>query len=766
MATYDTFSLLKHLQPVTIERLFASIRGLIEQPSEEYPRIEFSTLLVNLEELARRWHVCLSTDHPQKEALLITKTHDVLQMIQTIHDSSCDCVQLARQLLKNYDGDFTLDESFTKWNRYEQASFIFLTDQKFWSRWSNLVVINDCNRKRKCIKYPNLPLKKPTQKRLDIKRIEETIVDFFRSFKSCRSCSIQTYRLGPNYHYFATLQEKPVVLEIDNPEKDSFVPTRVVLPFRFIFSYNEEEGTFSLYGVDDIFDCNRLASVLVRELIGYVGELTREPKPVYNLSPLKDRSFLFNIDASDGVEEIIFKNVTIRLIDDPNTLISFSNAENGVFHCIDQYLSANKRKIENIEIVQATILFRMRPEFSTFRHVTLELSLTGDNLSEKTEAQARMLKKYIRRWKLLLLGDQLDTTLIGELIKFSFSEKPIMNYQYRESLPSVVRFGLLEWGFLKPARSASSVQIGDTSFNVEFLRRASGDDIVPVVISQNGSINEIEDEDVERYWVDYSPMAELLHNELECKGQVRMELDNKVWWLGTRGQEGRNIYFVRNWAGFQDVGDFLKGVKDSSLVIYMSNRPDHVRIGNKSSDIAQVASDLQNQYYDINGLVEYSDSQGFLVSAEPIWENIKTMYAKRPVKRRVRTPGKRDQNRELVESIVWRTGIGLVDQLKRYMDGDDLSPVEFEGLTKIYGHRKKDILSKWFTPLKDYELSRVFADWNDKEKCPFGVIYMELFNILFPPPKDQYDILEAREERVSYLYNFYPELLRKLRKAR
>ena len=179
-----------------------------------------------------------------------------------------------------------------------------------------------------------------------------------------------------------------------------------------------------------------------------------------------------------------------------------------------------------------------------------------------------------------------------------------------------------------------------------------------------------------------------------------------------------------------------------------------------------MVSDLQNQYYDINGLVEHSDSHGFFVSAEPIWENIKTMYAKRPVKRRVRTPGKRDNNRELVENFVWRTGIGLVDQLKRHMDGYDLPPNEYEALTENFGYRKKDILSKWFPSLKDYELSRVFADWNDKEKCPFGVIYMELYNIVFPPPKDQYDIREAREERVAYLYNFYPELLRKLRKAR
>ena len=763
MATYNTISLIKHLRPESLKELFAPIAKLLEQPSDEFPKVEFSRLLEDLDEFGQRWHVCLSMDHAPNVAKHVEGIHDALQSFQTIHESSCDGVQIAKRLSES-DGSIILDEDFGKWNRYEQALYIFLLNKKFWVKWSNLVVISDCNRKKACIRYPNLPLKMPTQKKSDLMTMENISVEFFKLIKGCRSCVIQTYKLGPNYHYFATLQEKPVVLEIDNPEKDKFEPTRVVLPYRFVFSFNEEEGVFSLYGVDGVSDCNALASLLLRVLIGYNGELKREPKPIYNLSPLKDRSTLYDIDGSDGIEEVVFKSVTIRPIDDPKSLITFCNGEDGVFYCIDRYLDENHLKMKNIEFVHVTVLFRMRPEFTEFRQATFELSLTGDNLSEKTDAQVKMLKKYIRRWNLLLSGDQLDTSLPGELVKFSFSETPIMSYQYREMLPSAVRYGLMEWGFLKRTQNASSIQIGNSAFNVEYFRKASGDDLAPVVIGQNGDIEDIEDEDIERYRVDYSPLAALLHDELECKGQVKMELNNKVWWLGTRGQEGRNIYFVRNWCGFTDVGDFLKGVKDSSLVIYIGDRPEHIRIGNRSSEMPSTSSDLQNQYYDINGLVEYSDKLGFLVSAEPIWENLKTMYAKRPVKRRVKAPGKQDQIQEKVESYLWEHGIALVNLIKRNMDGDELKDTEIKCLTGVFVHKKRDFCKK--VSIEDYQLSRVIDRWDDEKECPFGPIYKELFFILVPPLKDCYNVLEAREERVSYLYNFYPELLRKLRNAR
>ena len=763
MATYDTISLIKHLQPLTIEKLFAPIRKLLEQPTDEYPNIEFRHLLEDIDELGRRWHICLSIDHAPKEAGLISKIHDALQSFQTIRDSSCDGIQIAKRLSETEES-MNLDEDFGKWNRYEQAAYIYLSNKKFWDKWSNLVIISDCSRKKTCIKYPNLPLKMPTQKKSDLKAMETVAVDFFRLIKGSRSCNIQTYRLGPNYHYFATLQEKPIVLEIDNPEKDKFEPTRVVLPYRFVFSFNEEEGVFSLYGVDGVSDSNTLASLLLKVLIGYNGELLREPKPIYNLSPLKDRSFLFDIDGSDGIEDVIFKSVTVRPIDDPKSQITFCNGEDGVFHCIDRYLDEKELKMENIEFVRAVVLFRMRPEFTAFRQATFDLSLTGDNLSEKTDAQAKLLRKYIRRWKLRLAGEQLNTTLITELIKFSSGEKPIMSYQYREMLPSAVRYGLMEWGFLKRTQNAASIQIGDSAFKVEYFQKASGDDLAPVVIGQNGDVEEIEDEDIERYLVDYSALAALLHDELECRGQARMELDNKVWWLGTKGQEGRNIYFVRNWHGFQDVRNFLRGVKDSSIVIYIGDRPEHIRIGNRSSETPGAASDLQNQYYDINGLVDYSDTQGFFVSAEPIWENLKTMYARRPVKRRVKAPGKQDQIQEAVESYVWQHGIALVDLIKRNIEGDDLNETETKCLTAVFGYTNRDFCKK--VSIEDYQLSRVKEKWDDSKECPFGVIYKELFNILIPPQKDRFNILEAREERVSFLHNYYPELLRKLRDIR
>ena len=133
MATYDTISLIKHLQPLTIEKLFAPIRKLLEQPSDEYPNIEFHHLLEDIDELGRRWHICLSTDHTPKEAGLISKIHDALQSFQTIRDSSCDGIQIAKRLSETEES-MNLDEDFGKWNRYEQAAYIYLSNKKFWDK--------------------------------------------------------------------------------------------------------------------------------------------------------------------------------------------------------------------------------------------------------------------------------------------------------------------------------------------------------------------------------------------------------------------------------------------------------------------------------------------------------------------------------------------------------------------------------------------------------------------------------------------------------
>ena len=78
--------------------------------------------------------------------------------------------------------------------------------------------------------------------------------------------------------------------------------------------------------------------------------------------------------------------------------------------------------------------------------------------------------------------------------------------------------------------------------------------------------------------------------------------------------------------------------------------------------------------------------RAFFVSAEPIWENLKTMFARRPVKRRVKTPGKQEQIQETVERYVWQHGITLVDLIKRYIDGDDLNETETKCLTAVFGY--------------------------------------------------------------------------------
>lgn len=765
MATYDTMTILKHLNPATIEELFAPVREHVEQPTPEYARSELSSLKDDAEGFTKRWNACLGVDYPDRKSLLhVSKLHDVLQTIHNIRESSCDSGTLAIELAEGGREEIILPDEFADWNRYEQAAYIYLHHKDFWERWSNLVIAQDCSRKKKCIRYPGLPKTKPSQEDADIEAMQDDLVKFFKEEKKCRSCKISDYNRTYDYYYFARLQEKPTVLEVDDPKKDSFEPTRVILPFKLIFSYNEEEGVFSIYGDIDAAESKELAEMLVHHLVKYDGQLEREPKATYDLSNLKDRNFAFQTDESDGVEEVMVKSLTIKPLDDPESEMTYRNKSAGAYRVIENF--ANQRRIhkDSIEVTRATIHFRMSRDFKSFRHVSLELGLSTDDLLTKTERQRELLKKYIARWGFKCEEADDTFTMMEVLTSFSSAEKPTMDQDFRNRLPLYIKCGLAQWNFLKPAKNAKSIAAGGERQEVHLLPDDEGG-VIPSIIGQSGTVYQADEYDTQRYMVDFTPLAVLLHEQLECKGQLKAELDNKVWLIGHRGQEARNIYLVRNWHGFQDVQDFLAGVKDNSLVIYLGEKPDFIRIGKSSSENPATASEIQCQYYAVSDIVDYSEKEGFSVDAKPIWENIKTMFARRPAKTHTKGPGSQSKAQEKAEEFVWtKIGKVMLDIAQYAEDGDELNNSQIDCLRLVC--RTKSEFCKW-AGIKNYELTRVLGAWGDEKENPYGVVYRGLFDILVPPNRvNAGDLVGTRIQQLNDLYHSMPQKIKNLRELR
>ena len=163
--------------------------------------------------------------------------------------------------------------------------------------------------------------------------------------------------------------------------------------------------------------------------------------------------------------------------------------------------------------------------------------------------------------------------------------------------------------------------------------------------------------------------------------------------------------------------------------------------------------------------MDYSEKEGFSVDAKPIWENIKTMFARRPVRTRAKKPGVLKEAQEDVEDFVWtKIGKVLLAIAQHAEDGDELKDSETRCLKIIY--RTKGEFCR-AVGIANYELTRILEAWEDDKENPYGVVYRGLFDILVPPKKDKTgDLVGTRIQQLNDLYHSMPQKIKNLRDLR
>lgn len=153
------------------------------------------------------------------------------------------------------------------------------------------------------------------------------------------------------------------------------------------------------------------------------------------------------------------------------------------------------------------------------------------------------------------------------------------------------------------------------------------------------------------------------------------------------------------------------------------------------------------------------------MDAKPIWENIKTMFARRPVRTRAKKPGVLKEAQEDVEDFVWtKIGKVLLAIAQHAEDGDELKDSETRCLKIIY--RTKGEFCR-AVGIANYELTRILEAWEDDKENPYGVVYRGLFDILVPPKKDKTgDLVGTRIQQLNDLYHSMPQKIKNLRDLR
>lgn len=147
----------------------------------------------------------------------------------------------------------------------------------------------------------------------DIKQLEKAISDFFhKSEGRGRNCKVEPYRRHNKEYFFAYPEDfgQSGVEWVSDSLK-----TRARHPaFEIIFVYTEEEGSLDIYAPKNTKAVPELQKLFAKTILKL--ETLKDgtiDKRVYDLEPLADSDFGFQIEPEDGVESIVVTKLRLKL---------------------------------------------------------------------------------------------------------------------------------------------------------------------------------------------------------------------------------------------------------------------------------------------------------------------------------------------------------------------------------------------------------------------------------------------------------------------
>ncbi|MGI6353991.1 MAG: hypothetical protein GX937_00705 [Lentisphaerae bacterium] len=553
---------------------------------------------------------------------------------------------------------------------------------------------------------------------------------------------------------------KEVTAAAETSQGFDFVP--LVHPFRIIFAY-DEQGQFSIYGelVKSYFDI--LAKKLVKALVGYDGMFERAPKNAYCLDGLKDRNFDFKIESADSIESITVTSLTLCPVDDEHTRVSIANRRDDIYDRLEQYLNRERLDNDSIDLLRATLSFKMRDGFRAFRAFSFDISLNSCGTKSLEDGQRELGEKYIRK---LAFARFPDITL-SSILKAAKADIPVIsNRSFGCITPQMLR-NMLDFGLIVETGEATQIRDGDATYDVVPLTNENGES-VSGYMDATGNSHLIVPLELKQYRVVFDPIVQCIQDELNCKGDAAEVLPDRVWHLGSAGSEHRNVYLVRNWNCDADVRAKIKLANPGSLVFYLGRCPEVVEIGPCRSDAKEDAQRLEAQFYCVDTLIEYTQEAGYVFRAEIVRQKLKSMLDAFGAKscRNKRRPGKQETYQNKLETRIWLWIDARLKAAKSVTDytGEPDPDINSAWLSHEYLTQKQVCDQEGIDDPKAF--TRAKDAWK-KDLTGFGQFFNKVTErfIVRQPRKDKAN--DGREaERLNDFYQENREIINELRRQR
>lgn len=232
---------------------------------------------------------------------------------QDIHAMACEGGMAALIDEAAFHGDDSFVESISAIDGlHAKAMWAFLEKHPFW-RGATLFLHADNVSSSYWKKRNDFPPVPPDVEDNAIKALADSIRAYFRNTEGRgRNCKVEPYRRHNKEYFFAYPEDfgLSAVEWVSNALK-----TRARHPaFEIIFVYCESEGSLDIYAPKNTKAVPELEKIFARTILKLdtIKDGTID-KRVYNLDPLADAEFTFQVEPESGIDQIVVTQLRLTL---------------------------------------------------------------------------------------------------------------------------------------------------------------------------------------------------------------------------------------------------------------------------------------------------------------------------------------------------------------------------------------------------------------------------------------------------------------------
>jgi len=248
-------------------------------------------------------------------------------------------------------------------NHYERAMVTFLDHPQFW-KGATLFCHADTLpywRKRK-----GLPHEAASVHEEGRRALAAGISDFFhRTEGRGKNCVVEAFRRG-ELDYFFAYPEDYSQRSLEWVEGD-FAPRQHNPAFEVIYVYSRKEGTLDLNCRGASKAVEPLQAMFAAEILK-LSELPPDPtdERVYDLNPLRERSFQFVYDPASGIQSVAVKKLRLssKVVKGDRITLEADAAANreAIYDLLDEVGKSVRLRTYNVTLVELAALVAIKPD--------------------------------------------------------------------------------------------------------------------------------------------------------------------------------------------------------------------------------------------------------------------------------------------------------------------------------------------------------------------------------------------------------------------